>query len=82
MAVLRRVDAVVFTAGIGENVPYVREKTLENMENFGIIIDKNKNYETVSKEGEISSSDSLVKVFVIPTDEELRIAFDTYQLSK
>jgi len=82
MVVLGRVDAVVFTAGIGENVPYVREKTLENMENFGIIIDKNKNYETVSKEGEISSSNSLVKVFVIPTDEELRIAFDTYQLSK
>ena len=78
MAVLGRVDAIVFTAGIGENVPYVREKTLENMENYGIKIDKNLNEEMVKKEGEISSPDSKIKIFVIPTNEELGIAFDTY----
>jgi len=82
MAVLQKVDAVVFTGGIGENVPLVREKSLENMQNLGVIIDKNKNEEKgKSGEREISSPDSTIKVFVIPTDEELRIAFDTCHLT-
>jgi acetate kinase len=80
MAVLGRVDAIVFTGGIGENVPLVREKSLSNMEFFGIILDEKKNEEIVGKEGEISKNNSLIKVFVIPTNEELRIAFDTYQI--
>jgi len=80
MAVLGKVDAISFTAGIGENVAYVREKSLENLENFGIEIDKEKNKKVVGrKEGEISKNGSKIKVFVIPTNEELRIAFDTYQ---
>lgn len=80
MAVLGRVDAISFTAGIGENVPYVREKSLENLENFGIEIDEEKNKIMVGrKEGEISKDSSKIKVFVIPTNEELRIAYDTYQ---
>jgi len=80
MAVLGKVNAVSFTAGIGENVPYVREKSLENLENFGIEIDKEKNEKIVGrKEGEISKDSSKIKVFVIPTNEELRIAYDTYQ---
>ena len=82
MAVLQKVDAVVFTGGIGENVPLVREKSLENMQNLGIIIDKKKNTEKgIVREREISSSDSKIKVFVIPTDEELGIAFDTCHLT-
>ncbi len=80
MAVLGNVDAITFTGGIGENVPLVREKSLNNMEIFGIKIDKEKNQKIVGKEGEISSEDSKVKIFVIPTNEELRIAFDTYQI--
>jgi len=80
MAVLGKVDAISFTAGIGENVPYVREKSLENLENFGIEIDKEKNEKMVGrKEGGISKDSSKIKVFVIPTNEELRIAYDTYQ---
>ena len=79
MAVLGKVDAIVFTAGIGENVPYVREKSLENMEIFGIEIDPEKNKETVGKEGKISTEKSKVDVYVIPTNEELAIASDTYQ---
>ena len=83
MAILGKVDAISFTAGIGENVPYVREKSLENLENFGIEIDKEKNEKMVGrKEGEISKDGSKIKVFVIPTNEELRIAFDTYQFVK
>ncbi|MCL5674562.1 MAG: acetate kinase [Candidatus Omnitrophica bacterium] len=79
LAVLGKTDAVIFTAGIGENVPLVRKKSLENMENFGIILDEEKNNATIPKEREISRNNSPVKVFVIPTDEELRIAYDTYQ---
>jgi len=79
MAVLGKVDAIIFTAGIGENVPYVREKSLENMEMFGIEIDPEKNKETVGKEGKISTEKSKVDVYVIPTNEELAIASDTYQ---
>ncbi|HOK55746.1 MAG TPA: acetate kinase [bacterium] len=80
MAVLGKIDAIVFTGGIGENVPLVRKKSLENMEFFGIIIDDEKNEKVFGKEGEISKDNSLIKVFVIPTNEELRIAFDTYQI--
>ncbi len=80
MAVLGNVDAITFTGGIGENVPLVREKSLINMEIFGIEIDKEKNQKTTGIEGEISSERSKVKIFVIPTNEELRIAFDTYQI--
>jgi len=72
-AVLGRVDAIVFTAGVGENAGLIRQKALENLENLGIVIDKEKNLSTFSKSGEteISTPDSKVKVFVIPTNEEL-----------
>jgi acetate kinase len=79
LAVLGKTDAIVFTAGIGENAPLVRKKSLENMENFGIILDDEKNNLSQPKEREISSDNSSIKVFIIPTDEELRIAYDTYQ---
>lgn len=68
-------DAIVFTAGIGENNPYVREQALEGLEFMGICIDKKKN-KAVSGEAVISTDDSRVKVLVIPTNEELLIARD------
>jgi acetate kinase len=73
MAVLGRTDAIVFTAGVGENAGAIRQLALEGLENLGIIIDKEKNLSTFSKHGEteISTKDSKVKVFVIPTNEEL-----------
>ncbi|MCX8081941.1 MAG: acetate kinase [bacterium] len=80
MAVLGRVDAIVFTGGAGENVPHIRERALSGLENFGIILDSERNYKAFAKEEKISAENSKVKVFVIPTNEELRIAFDTYQL--
>ncbi|MCX8084536.1 MAG: acetate kinase [Calditerrivibrio sp.] len=72
-AVLGRVDAIVFTAGVGENAWIIREKALQGLENLGIIIDFEKNKKTFSKSGEteISTPESKVKVFVIPTNEEL-----------
>ena len=72
-AVLGRLDAVVFTAGVGEMGWLIREKALEDLSHIGIILDKEKNRNTMTRKKEtlISTADSPVKVFVIPTDEEL-----------
>lgn len=72
-AVLGQLDAVVFTAGVGEMGWLIREKALENLEHIGIKIDKDKNRKTMTRKKEtmISTPDSPVRVFVIPTDEEL-----------
>ncbi len=67
------IDAVVFTAGVGEMGWLIREKALEGLEFMGIILDKEKNKNTMTRKSEnvITTPDSPVKVFVIPTDEEL-----------
>jgi len=72
-AVLGRLDAVVFTAGVGEMGWLIREKALENLEHIGIKLDKGKNRNTMTRKKEtmITTADSPVRVFVIPTDEEL-----------
>lgn len=80
VGILNGCDAIVFTAGIGENVPLVREKALENMDYLGINIDPQKNNEVIGKTGEISRKDSRIKVFVIPTNEELVIARDAVRV--
>jgi acetate kinase len=77
-AVLGGLDALVFTAGIGENSPLVRKKSCENLEFLGIKIDDEKNSQAGGPQAdEIQTDDSLVKVFRIPTNEELVIALDT-----
>ncbi|MDH6365548.1 acetate kinase [Enterococcus sp. PF1-24] len=73
------VDAIVFTAGIGENDAYVRNAVIKGMTWFGCELDQEKN-NTRGKELEISTPDSKVKVFLIPTDEELVIARDVERL--
>ncbi|MCP4049214.1 MAG: acetate kinase [bacterium] len=72
-AVLGRVDAIVFTAGVGENGPIIRKKTLQDLEDIGIVIDYDINGKTYSKNGEteLSKPESKIKVFMIPTNEEL-----------
>lgn len=72
-AALGHVDAVVFTAGVGENAGDIRQQVLEGLDCLGIKIDKDKNLNTRSKHGEteISTPDSKIKVFMIPTNEEL-----------
>lgn len=67
------IDAVVFTAGVGEMGWLIREKAVEGLEFMGIILDKEKNRNTMTRKTEsvITTPDSPVKVFVIPTDEEL-----------
>lgn len=78
-AVMGGVDAVVFTAGIGENGYELREGVLEGMEFLGIKFDKEKN-RVRGKEVEISTPDSKVRVLVVPTNEEIVIARDTLEL--
>ena len=72
-AAIGGIDAVVFTAGVGEMGWLIREKALEGLEFMGIILDREKNRKTMTrkKESVITTPDSPVKVFVIPTDEEL-----------
>jgi len=83
-AALGRTDAVVFTAGVGEMHPLVREKALSGLENIGIVLDVKKNNLSTTRNAEtrISGEGSPVTVFVIPTDEELVMAEDTYALTK
>lgn len=81
-AVLDGVDCLVMTGGIGENSNEMREKILENMDYLGIVLDKQANAETHGKLRLISTPESKVKVYVIPTNEELVIARDTYSFVK
>lgn len=80
-AAMGGVDAVVFTAGIGENSMEFRLSACEGLEFMGIRIDEKKN-RTRGVEAEISADDSATKVFVIPTNEELVIALDTARLTQ
>ncbi|MBP5455651.1 MAG: acetate kinase [Paludibacteraceae bacterium] len=77
VAALGGVDIIVFTGGIGENVDVVRESICDNMECFGVKIDKAVNATVHGEEKVISAKDSKVTVIVVPTDEEYMIASDT-----
>ena len=82
-AAMNGVDAIVFTAGIGEHAPEVRIRALTDMEFLGIKIDAVKNdNQNVGDGMEISAPESKVKLFVIPTNEELMIAQETLELIK
>ncbi len=76
VAAMNGVDAIVFTAGIGENTPAMRSKLIANLPYLGITIDEANNKKR-GEDIEISTPESSVRVFVIPTDEELVIARDT-----
>ena len=75
------IDVIVFTAGIGENAALVRSESLKGLEFLGFNLDAKKN-EIAGEIGEISTDDSRVKVYVIPTNEELMIARDTARLAQ
>jgi acetate kinase len=80
-AVLGRLDAIVFTGGIGENAATVREKICSGMESQGIKIDGKCNERESNVERRIDAGENGVAILVIPTDEEGVIAADTYQLA-
>ena len=71
---LNGIDALVFTAGIGENRPELREAICANLDQLGIVLDPDLNGTTAAKEAVISAASSQVKVMVIPTNEELVVA--------
>lgn len=79
LAILNGADAIVFTAGLGENSSSMRAKICAEMDFFGIEIDKDKNF-IRGTEIDVSTKDAKVRVLVIPTNEELMIARDTYEL--
>lgn len=79
-AAMGGVDMIIFTGGIGENDCPTRAKSLEGLEFMGVKIDMEKCLNSRGKEEMISTPDSKVKVAVIPTDEELMIATDTYEI--
>ncbi|AQT68996.1 Acetate kinase [Anaerohalosphaera lusitana] len=81
-AVLNGVDAIIFTGGIGENSTPVRERICTDLSAMGVKMDTALNDETVRKEGKISTEDSSVNVYIIPTDEEYAIAHDTFELTQ
>lgn len=77
------VDAIAFTAGVGENAPHIRRMIMDRLSCLGIKIDREKNEELrFGKEGIISKEDSSVPCYVIPTDEEVMIARDAYSFAE
>jgi acetate kinase len=82
LAAMGGADAVIFTGGIGENSAEVRGRICGGMEWAGLHLDAQKNQETTGREGVISSDDSKLLAYAIPTDEELLIARDTVRVIK
>ncbi|PHR54268.1 MAG: acetate kinase [Arcobacter sp.] len=80
MAVLEDVDAIVFTGGIGENSSEIRRKVCEGLGILSIYIDENQNLQEGTKEFSFHSKESSIKLFVIPTNEELEIALQTKEV--
>ena len=80
LAVLGRLDAVVFTAGIGENAAEVRRRICAGLEPLGIRLDERANKQAVGRAAVISAPGSPAAVLVVPTDEALKIAIDTYEV--
>jgi len=76
-AVLGGADAVIFSAGIGENAPEIRAAVCEPLAGLGIRLDPARNAQAIGVEMDISAADATVRVWVIPTNEELLIARDT-----
>jgi len=77
LAAMGGADAVIFTGGIGENSPGIRARICEGLAWAGLQFDQGRNEQMVAREGQISTADSTLHAWVIPTDEELLIARDT-----
>ena len=77
---LQHVDAIIFTGGIGQNSTFLRHLIIDGLERMGILLDSVRNRTHNSQESEISHVDSQVKIWIIPTNEELLIARKTRQV--
>ena len=80
VAAMNGLDALVFTGGVGENMPILRDLVCEDMDYLGIIIDKVANNQWVSGTLDVSAPESKVKVLKIQTDEEMMIALETEKI--
>ena len=83
-AAMGGLDAIVFTAGVGENNPYIRSNSCAGLEYLGVKMDEEANQKTYGKNGRtcISAADSRVQIWMLPTNEELVIARDTAEIAK
>ena len=81
-AAMGGVDIIIFAGGVGENQQDCREAALEGLEFLGVKLDKEVNNKMRGEEAVLSTPDSKVKVLLIPTDEEMMIASDTYEIVK
>jgi len=79
---LRKVDAISFTGGIGENSDIIRKKVLDGLDFIGIKIDEKKNKKAIGIEQDITAKGSKIKIFVVPKNEKILIARDSYKLIK
>jgi acetate kinase len=77
LARMNGTDALVFTGGIGENAPEIRRRVCAGLDFLGLALDEGRNAQAVGQEAEVSAAGSRVKIYVIPTNEELLIARDT-----
>jgi acetate kinase len=77
-----KVDAIVFSAGIGEHSSFVRSEICQGLDGLGIKLDTAKNKSTAGHTADVSARESTVRVYVIPTDEELLIARDTAAVAR
>jgi acetate kinase len=82
LAVLGKVDALIFTAGIGEHSPEIRRIVCEGLENLGIKLDGIKNFENRDGIRELHTNESNIKILLVPTNEELKIALATQEIFK
>ncbi len=81
LAAIGKVDALVFTAGVGENSPKVREMAVSGLGHLGIIL-RGKRNQTDKGTRDIATKDSVIRIFVIPTNEELEIVLQTEKIIK
>jgi acetate kinase len=77
LAALQGADALVFSGGIGEHLPFIRKEICGGMEWCGLILDERRNESAIGTEGSISTAEARIQVFVIPSDEEAVIARQT-----
>lgn len=81
-AILGRVDALIFTGGIGENAPNTRQKICDELKHLGIHINHDLNFQDMRDERCIDGDDAKIKTLIIPTNEELEIAIETARVIK
>ena len=81
-AILGRVDALIFTGGIGENAPNTRQKICDDLKHLGIHINHDLNFQDLRGERCIDGDDAKIKTLIIPTNEELEIAIETARVIK